>query len=80
MTFQRNLPPPTPCEIYSDNGASIGRRTRLFRQCPSGTGVEWIYAVDYAGGDDRWYTYHPSAAASIQGLLKTEMNLTPYLS
>lgn len=43
-------------EIYSDNGAAFGRRTRLFRNGAHG-GVEWIYAVDYANGNDRWYGY-----------------------
>ena len=43
-------------EIYQDNGAAFGRRTRVFRNGLHG-GVEWMYAVDYANGDRRWYGY-----------------------
>lgn len=43
-------------QLYHDNGAAFGRRTRYFRNAAGG-GVEWIYAVDHAGGCDRWYGY-----------------------
>jgi len=43
-------------EIYHDNGAAFGRRTRFFRNADIG-GVEWMYGVDYANGDQRWYGY-----------------------
>lgn len=43
-------------DIYHDNGAAFGRRTRFFRNSPLG-GVEWMYGVDYANGDRRWYGY-----------------------
>lgn len=42
--------------IYHDNGRAFGRRTRVFRNAEFG-GVEWMYAVDYAQGDTRWYGY-----------------------
>lgn len=42
--------------IYHDNGAAFGRRTRFFRDAADG-GVEWMYGVDYANGDTRWYGY-----------------------
>lgn len=43
-------------EIYHDNGAAFGRRTRVFRDGPNG-GVEWMYGADWASGDTRWYGY-----------------------
>jgi hypothetical protein len=43
-------------EIYHDNGAAFGRRTRFFRNADIG-GVEWIYGVDYANGDRGWMIY-----------------------
>ena len=43
-------------DIYHDNGAAFGRRTRFFRNADIG-GVEWMYGVDYANGDQRWYGY-----------------------
>jgi hypothetical protein len=43
-------------DIYHDNGAAFGRRTRFFRNADIG-GVEWMYGVDYANGDWRWYGY-----------------------
>lgn len=43
-------------EIYHDNGRAFGRRTRFFRNAKNG-GVEWMYGVDYANGDDRWYAF-----------------------
>lgn len=58
-------------DIYHDNGAAYGRRTRYFRNA-SGGGVEWMYAVDHAQGDDRWYGYlatggHETIASLISG-------------
>lgn len=43
-------------EIYHDNGAAFGRRTRFFRNADIG-GVEWMYGVDYANGDRGWVLY-----------------------
>lgn len=62
-------------EIYSDNGAAFGRRTRLFRNGAHG-GVEWIYAVDYAGGDRRWYGYGMAPDCSIAELQADGMFLS----
>ena len=42
-------------ELYSDNGAELGLRTRLFRNAADG-GVEWMYAVDHAAVDRDWET------------------------
>ena len=39
--------------IYSDSGAARGMRTRYFRE--RNGALEWTYAVDYAGGQTRWY-------------------------
>lgn len=64
-------------EIYTDNGASLGRRTRLFRNCASGNGVEWMYAVDHAGGDDRWYGFHAAAGGTIESMIKAGMRISP---
>lgn len=61
--------------IYHDHGANHGRRTRLFRNGQHG-GVEWMYAVDHAGGDDRWYGY--GHASNITELQRTGMDLSPY--
>ncbi|WP_171182078.1 hypothetical protein [Ruegeria sp. HKCCD8929] len=54
--------------IYHDNGAAFGRRTRVFRDCATGRGVEWMYGVDYSNGDDRWYGFHPAGTGSIATL------------
>ena len=63
--------------IYSDNGASYGRRTRFFRNCADG-GVEWMYGVDYANGDTRWYGYMATGGwETIASLMITGMDLTP---
>lgn len=43
-------------DIYTDNGAAFMRRTRVFRNTGTGS-TEWMYAVDYANGDKRWYAY-----------------------
>lgn len=42
--------------IYTDNGANLNLRTRYFRDGAHG-GIEWMYAVDYAAGERRWYGY-----------------------
>lgn len=47
-------------DIFHDNGAAFGRRTRFFRDCATG-GVEWMYGVDYSNGCNRWYCFHPAA-------------------
>ena len=60
--------------IYHDNGRAFGRRTRFFRDAASG-GVEWIYGVDYANGDNRWYTFHAWAGSSIADLKRNGMLL-----
>jgi hypothetical protein len=39
--------------IYSDNGSARGMRTRYFREHAGA--LEWIYAVDHAGPNPRWY-------------------------
>ena len=66
--------------IYNDNGAARGLRTRYFRDAPSG--VEWIYAVDYAGGSPftRWHTFGMACYTpdnSIAKLIARGMVLTP---
>ena len=43
-------------DIYHDNGAAFGRRTRFFRNAGIG-GVEWMYGVDYANGARDWVPY-----------------------
>ncbi|RWR30516.1 hypothetical protein D2T29_12660 [Sinirhodobacter populi] len=67
-------------EAYTDNGAAFGRRTRVFRDCVTGCGVEWMYAVDYAGGDSRWYRFHPAAGGTVEGLQANGMKLTRFLN
>lgn len=54
-------------QLYHDNGAAFGRRTRYFRNAAGG-GVEWIYAVDWAGGDRRWYGFGMDGTATIAKL------------
>lgn len=46
----------TDSNVYHDNGRAFGRRTRVFRNGANG-GVEWMYAVDWVGGDTRWYEF-----------------------
>lgn len=65
-------------DIYTDNGVAFGRRTRIFRDCATGCGVEWMYAVDYAGGDRRWYGFHPAAGGSIATMQANGMALTRF--
>jgi len=62
-------------EIYHDNGAAFGRRTRFFRNAPLG-GVEWMYAVDWANGDRRWYGFGMSPDNSIEKLKQSGMFLS----
>lgn len=65
-------------EVFHDNGAAFGRRTRVFRNCALG-GVEWMYAVDYAGGDRRWYGYMCTGGHETVGsLIASGMDLRPY--
>mgnify|MGYP000252711470 CR=1 FL=1 len=62
--------------IYHDNGAALGRRTRVFRNCPNGGGVEWMYAVDHAGPNPRWYGYLATGGhETIASLRITGMDL-----
>ena len=61
--------------IYHDNGAARGYRTRVFRDCRDG-GVEWMYAVDYAQGDSRWYVFHTISEPSIAKLKSEGMFLS----
>lgn len=44
-------------KIYTDNGAALGLRTRIFRPCADGHGFEWQYAVDHASGCRRWFFF-----------------------
>lgn len=62
-------------DIYHDNGAAFGRRTRFFRDCENG-GVEWMYAVDYANGDNRWYAFLAVPGATIAKLKADGMFLS----
>ena len=55
--------------IFSDNGGSRGLRTRLFRDCQNGRGVEWMYAVDWAAGHDRWFGFGMSDGNSIAKMM-----------
>ena len=56
-------------DIYHDNGAAFGRRTRMFRDCQTG-GVEWMYGVDFANGCTRWYGYLATGKAETVATLK----------
>ena len=63
--------------IYSDLGAERGFHTRYFRNA-RGSGVEWIYAVDYASGSRRWYTHLATPMArSVECLIDDGYSLTP---
>lgn len=78
---QPNLPKPAgqPGVIHTDKGGERGQRTRLFRDCATGAGVEWIYAVDYEGPNPRWYGFHAAGGTtSIAKLIKNGMTLEPY--
>lgn len=61
-------------DIYQDNGAARGMRTRMFRDCANG-GVEWMYGVDYCNGDKRWYGYGMEKGLSIRKLMNDGMVL-----
>ena len=63
-------------QIYHDNGAAFGNRTRVFRECENGKGVEWMYAVDWAAGHRRWYGFGMSADNSIESLKSDGMFLS----
>lgn len=63
-------------KIYTDNGAANGLRTRLFRNTDGG--VEWIYAVDYADGSDRWFFFHPGVGRSVEEMISKGVQLEPY--
>ena len=66
-------------EVYSDNGRAFGNRTRVFRECEHG-GLEWMYGVDYASGDDRWYCFYPAdsiAQAKAQGMFLSRIESGP---
>ena len=59
---------------WSDDGAAIGLRTRYFRNGRHG-GVEWIYAVDFAAGYDRWYGFGMGPDKTIADLIASGMKL-----
>ena len=63
-------------KIYTDNGAANGLRTRLFRN--TNGGVEWIYAVDYAKGSDRWFFFHPGVGRSVDEMISNGFQLEHY--
>lgn len=63
-------------KIYTDNGAANGLRTRLFRNADGG--VEWIYAVDYTDGSDRWFFFHPGAGRSVEEMMAKGYDLQPF--
>jgi len=63
-------------DIYQDNAAELGLRTRLFRNAVGG-GVEWMYAVDHAAGDRRWYGFGACGESpTIESLIESGMSLT----
>lgn len=62
--------------IYTDNGAYRGNRTRYFRDGPNG-GVEWMYAVDYASGFDRWFGFGMQHGCTVSNLIQDGMTLDP---
>lgn len=59
-------------DIYTDNGSDRGLRTRFFRQ--AGTGIEWMFAADYAGPSRRWYGYGMTPD-TIENMKATGMEL-----
>lgn len=64
-------------QIYTDNGAAYGRRTRYFRNCDGG-GVEWIYAVDFEGPAPRWYGYLSTGGwETVTSLMASGMDIEP---
>ena len=62
-------------QVYHDNGRADGRRTRFFRDGENG-GVEWMYGVDYANGDTRWYGYGAQPGLTIERLKRGGMFLS----
>ncbi len=66
----------TAATIYHDSKRAnqFGLRTRYFRNCEAG-GVEWMYAVDYASGERRWYGFNAIPNATIEKLIKSGMPL-----
>ena len=64
-------------DIYHDNGAALGRRTRYFRNAAGG-GVEWIYAVDFEGPAPRWYGYLSTGGwETVTSLMASGMDIEP---
>ena len=61
--------------IFTDRGAERGARTRLFRDCANGNGVEWIYAVDFAAGHDRWFGWGMASGESIERMRREGFKL-----
>ena len=59
--------------IYADDGDSKGSLTRLFRRAEGGF-IEWMFEVDYAQGDDRWFFFAPHK--TLQSMLDAGYNLT----
>lgn len=59
--------------IYSDNGATYMTRTRYFRE--RNGSLEWVYAVDYAGPNTRWYG--AGFANSIAEMIRNGYDMTP---
>lgn len=65
-------------KIFHDNASDLGLRTRVFRESQTG-GVEWMYAVDLAGGETRWFEFMPlGQAQTIEALKHNGMKLEPY--
>ena len=62
-------------DIYHDNGAALGNRTRFFKDGANG-GVDWMYGVDYASGSDRWFAFGMQPGNSIAKLLASGMFLS----
>jgi hypothetical protein len=65
-------------DIYQDNGAAKGLRTRMFRDGGNG-GVEWMYAVDYASGYTRWYGYGMEKGLTIRKMMDDGMHLVRHV-
>ena len=62
--------------IYSDDGPARGCRTRYFRDSAYG-GVEWMFAVDYASGNRRWYGFGMNPNNSIAKMTVEGFTLSP---
>ena len=63
--------------IFSDEGGTRGLRTRLFRNGKHG-GVEWMYAVDWAAGYNRWFAYGMASGNSIEKMISEGWPLKPW--